>query len=123
VTPSPRRATTAVLASAVLTVGAVACGSSATKTSAGGSAAMTAKVKIVKFTFSPMTVTVKVGGTVTWLQVDSVGHSVQSDDGAWATSAVLMPGQTFSHTFTRAGTYNYICGVHPYMKGTVSVTR
>jgi plastocyanin len=71
--------------------------------------------------FEPMSVTIKVGGTVTWTQVDPTGHSVESDDGAWKTSNVLKPGQTFVHKFTKAGTYNYICGVHNYMKGTVKV--
>ena len=120
---------TALLAAGVLTIGGAACGSSAPTTSnattAGKAApaAAAARVRIVGFAFQPMAVTVKVGGTVTWVQVDSVGHSVESDTGAWPTSKVLMPGQTFSHTFARAGTFAYICGVHTYMKGTVTVVK
>ena len=109
-----------------LSAAAGACGSSSAPTtpaatSSAGAPAATATVKIVNFMFQPMAVTIKAGGTVRWVQVDSVGHSVQSDTGAWPTSAVLMPGQTFSHTFPRAGTYSYICGVHTYMHGTVKV--
>jgi plastocyanin len=117
-----RRSALAVVTGGALSLLATACGGSATKTTNSG-AAMAATVKIVNFTFDPMAVTVKVGGTVTWVQVDAVGHSVQSDDNAWVTSAVLMPGQTFAHTFTKTGTYGYICGVHTYMTGTVTVVK
>jgi len=121
--PSMARGAT-VAAAVVLSGVAAACGNSPARTTTavpGAVPAATARVKIVNFMFQPMTVTIKAGGTVTWVQVDSVGHSVQSDTGAWPTSAVLMPGQTFSHTFPRAGTYSYICGVHTYMHGTVNV--
>jgi plastocyanin len=123
----------ALAAVSVIGLGVTACGSSTKTTSppakstgtgsAGttATATATAKVRIVNFTFTPNLVTVKVGGTVTWTQVDSVGHSVESTTGAWKTSNVLQPGQTFSHTFTKAGTYPYICGVHNYMMGTVKV--
>ncbi len=125
----------AVLTVGLISLGVAACGSSSkttapasTKPSSGSTSApspaaatATAKVRIVNFMFMPMTVTVKVGGTVTWTQVDSTGHSVKSSTDAWATSNVLSPGQTFSHTFTKAGTYAYICGVHNYMMGTVKV--
>jgi plastocyanin len=117
-----RHTVVAVAAAGALSLSSTACGGSAKKASITAAPAA-AKVKIVNFTFDPMAVTVKVGATVTWVQVDSVGHSVQSDDHAWITSAVLMPGQTFAHTFTTAGTYAYICGVHPYMMGTVTVVK
>jgi plastocyanin len=113
------------VATVVLSLGAAACGSSTAKPSTSAAAAppASAQVRIVGFMFKPMTVTVRVGGTVTWMQVDAVGHSVESTTHAWATSKVLAPGQTFTHTFTAAGTYPYICGVHPYMTGTVSVVK
>jgi plastocyanin len=84
---------------------------------------MTGSVDIHNFAFSPATITIKVGGTVTWKQLDTVGHSVESVSSppSWTTSKVLSTGQTFSHTFAKAGTYPYICGVHNYMKGTVVV--
>jgi plastocyanin len=89
------------------------------------SAAMHATVDIVDFTFKPMSITVKVGGTVTWKQMDTTGHSVESSSTppAWKTSAVLKKGQSFSHTFAKAGTYHYLCGVHNYMTGTVVVVH
>jgi plastocyanin len=127
----------ATAAVAVLGLGVAACGSSSSPssssatttsgaatpgTSAPGKApATTAAVKIQNFQFVPQTITVKVGGTVTWTNLDTVGHSVESNTGAWTTSKVLNKGQTFSHTFTKAGTFPYICGVHNYMTGTVKV--
>jgi plastocyanin len=106
------------------TTGAVAATTPSSATSAG-TAAKTAKVDIVNFSFKPAKVTIPVGGTVTWKQVDSVGHSVQSTSKppSWTTSPVMKPGQTFSHTFSKAGTYPYICGVHNYMMGTVVVVK
>jgi plastocyanin len=115
----------ALLAAGVVSIGAAACGSSRPPPGRPATAgpALSASVRIVDFTFEPATVTVAVGGTVTWTQVDTVGHSVQSTTGAWPASRVLSTGQRFSHRFTRAGSYPYICGVHPYMTGTVVVVK
>jgi plastocyanin len=101
-----------------------ASSSKSTATTSAGPASMHSVVEIIDFSFRPATATVKVGGTVTWKQVDPVGHSVESTSTppAWTTSAVLKKGQSFSHTFTKAGTYSYICGVHNYMMGKVVVT-
>jgi plastocyanin len=98
---------------------------SSTQSTTNGVSAKTAAVDIVNFSFKPDKVTIRVGGTVTWKQVDSVGHSVQSmsKPPLWTTSPVMKPGQTFSHTFTKAGTYPYICGVHNFMMGTVVVVK
>ncbi len=64
----------------------------------------TVQVAIQNFAFSPQTLTVAPGTTVVWTQKDSAPHTVTSDTGAWAASADLHAGQTFSHTFTTAGT-------------------
>jgi plastocyanin len=61
-----------------------------------------------------------VGGKVTWTNQDSAGHTVAAGDQSWA-SDTLEQGATFSHVFSTAGTFSYICGVHPSMKGTVIV--
>src|SRR5512137_2734229 len=78
------------------------------------------KVNISGFAFDPGTITIKVGDTVTWTNKDSVGHTVVADDGSW-TSTKLGNGATYSHTFDTAGTFTYICSVHPTMTGTVVV--
>jgi len=82
----------------------------------------TVQVAIQNFAFSPRTLTVAPGTTVVWTQKDSAPHTVTSDTGAWTASADLQPGQTFSHTFTQAGTFAYHCAVHPNMTATVAVS-
>lgn len=77
-------------------------------------------VEIKDFAFSPATLTVKVGDTVTWTNQDSVGHSATSDDGSFDTG-VLAQGESNTVTFTEAGTFNYHCTPHPNMKATVVV--
>jgi len=80
-------------------------------------------IKINNFAFSPATLTVKAGTTVTWTNADSAPHTVVSDAGAPAqfTSQALATGSSFPFTFTQAGTYTYHCSIHPSMKGTVIV--
>ena len=94
-------------------------------TSAGSSAVApvsTNLVAIQSFAFGPQAVTVKVGATVTWTQQDEDSHTVTADDGSFA-SAPLANGQTYTHTFTAAGTYAYHCSIHPFMHGTVVVSN
>ena len=73
------------------------------------------------FAFDPKAATVKVGETVTWTNEDGTDHTVTSSDGSFA-SEDLGQGATFSQTFNTAGTFDYICGIHPAMKATVIVT-
>ena len=80
--------------------------------------------------FSPNPVNVNVGDTVTWTNDDSQPHTVTSGSNGTPDSKfdsspnfkpLLVPKQTFSHTFTQAGDYSYYCGLHPNMVGTVKV--
>ena len=75
--------------------------------------------------FSPANYTVKVGQTVVWENGDGSTHTVTSasvPSGAQPfDSGNLAPGGTFSVTFTLAGTYQYYCTIHPWMKGTIVV--
>ena len=77
------------------------------------------------FAFSPATLTIKAGTTVTWKNTTSVGHTVTSDDGKSFDSGTSNPiaaqGGTFSFTFTKAGTFAYHCEIHPFMKATIIV--
>jgi plastocyanin len=79
-----------------------------------------ADVKIDNFSFGPQTVTVPVGGTVTWTNADDIPHTVVSTDGVFK-SKVRDTDEKFSYTFTKAGTYPYYCSVHPKMTGQVVV--
>ena len=77
-------------------------------------------VTIRDFGFQPATLTVKVGQTVTWTNQDEEPHTVMGQD---LKSPVLgNQGSTFKHKFTAAGTYTYVCSIHPFMHGTVTVT-
>jgi plastocyanin len=73
--------------------------------------------------FNPATVTVKAGDTVTWTNDDSVGHDVTADAFDSGDAGGIEPGATFNHKFPKAGTYSYVCTVHPGMKGTVKVKK
>lgn len=73
--------------------------------------------------YSPDTIHVVIGvnNTVTWTNYDNVVHTVTSTANAFD-SGNVNPGETFSYTFTAAGTYAYYCIYHPWMKGTIVVT-
>jgi plastocyanin len=81
------------------------------------------QVSMKDIKFNPGTVTIKAGGKVTWTNDDSVGHDVTGDDFESGSPGGIEGGSTFSHTFKKAGTYNYVCSVHPGMKGTVKVSK
>ena len=82
--------------------------------------AANAEVKIDNFVFGPQTITVPVGTTVTWTNKDDIPHTVVSTEGVFK-SKVRDTDETFSYTFSQAGTYPYFCSVHPKMTGKVVV--
>jgi plastocyanin len=85
--------------------------------------AQTIAVDIKNYAYSPASLTVSVGDTVTWTNEDTAPHTVTVSDGPVKfASSNLSQGQTFSYTFTEAGTYSYYCAVHPDMKASVTVT-
>lgn len=77
--------------------------------------------------FIPSSVTVAVGGTVTWFNGDTAAHTVTSGtttdgpDGIFDSNLFLVDA-SFSHTFEEEGAYDYFCVVHPWMTGTVKVS-
>lgn len=77
-------------------------------------------VSIKGFKFVPADITVKAGDTVVWTNEDSAPHTVESSDGILE-SDELSKGDTYEYTFTAAGRHDYICGIHPSMKGSVTV--
>jgi plastocyanin len=80
------------------------------------------EVKIDNFSFTPATLTVPAGTTVTWTNRDDIPHTVVSGDDPKAfKSKVMDTDEKFSYTFTKAGTFTYFCSVHPKMTGTVVV--
>ncbi|MGW3248632.1 plastocyanin/azurin family copper-binding protein [Streptomyces sp. NPDC001070] len=80
-------------------------------------------VAIKNFAFSPGTLKVKAGTTVTWTNQDTDAHTVTSTaKGGPLRSAALATHATYSYTFTKPGTYAYLCTIHPFMTATVEVT-
>ena len=79
------------------------------------------EVTIDNFSFSPNTLTLSVGATVTWVNHDNVPHVVSSAGNQFKKSTVLKTGQSFSHTFVTTGTYSYFCSIHPRMTGKIIV--
>ncbi len=78
-------------------------------------------VNIVDLAFSPASLTVGAGATVTWANTGALPHTVTGDDGSFD-SGFMFTGDTFSRTFTTAGTFGSLCTLHPEMVGTIVVT-
>jgi len=142
--PGPRRLRMLAIASAAV-IGVAACAAprsgKASSATAGGTAGMVdmrsmtgaggaagaagiprkgdVQVRIINFTFSPATVTIRAGQTVEWTNGDGVAHTV---DLSGVISNVLNRGDHYAQTFAAPGTYAYICSIHPFMHGTVVVT-
>jgi plastocyanin len=70
--------------------------------------------------FSPMTLTVPVGTTVTWRNIDDAPHTVTSTDGLFRSKALSENG-TFSFKFSKQGTFEYVCSIDPKMVATIVV--
>jgi len=121
------------------TMTATTTGSSSMTVSSSSVSSNTTTVLIVNYAYLPAVLTVPVGTTVTWVNQDSVGHTVTEGDPNSPKPANLRvfdssgeaingkvnligAGQSWSYTFTTPGTYEYYCIVHPYMIGHITVT-
>ncbi len=78
----------------------------------------TMTIDIRNFAFNPAQLTVRKGTTVTWTNYDSVTHKIA---GSGFGSNPLNQGDSYSYTFTAAGTYDYHCAIHTFMTGTITV--
>jgi hypothetical protein len=78
------------------------------------------QVQITDSAFGTAVLTVQVGDTVTWSNVDDRPHTVTSDDGTFD-SGNMNEGASFSFTFTEPGTYTYVCAYHDEMRATIVV--
>ena len=76
-------------------------------------------ISIANMAFSPSTLTIFIGETVTWTLTNGT-HTVVSDDVSWQ-SVSLSTGGTFTHQFDTAGEFGYECGIHSSMTGTIIV--
>jgi amicyanin len=91
----------------------------------GGTASKAAKVSMKNIQYTPASVTVKAGGTVTWTNDEPLNHDVTKQSGPGkdfkSGTGNLVQGDTYKQTFTTPGTVDYICTTHPGMKGQVIV--
>jgi plastocyanin len=78
--------------------------------------------------YDPTQADIAIGTTVTWTNNDDTYHTVTSGNnpnspsiGSLFDSSYVSPGQTFTFNFTKAGTFDYFCFIHPFMKGQVIV--
>ena len=78
----------------------------------------TYSIAMENFLFKPAEITIKKGDTITWTNQDSAPHDISGDT---FQSNPLVKGQSFSFAFDSVGTFNYICGIHPSMKGKIIV--
>ena len=85
-----------------------------------GLAASPARVDIKDFKYGPPRLTVPVGAQVVWTNHDEEPHTITSATGAFGSTG-LSHEETFTQTFSKAGTYAYFCALHPQMKATVVV--
>lgn len=111
--PAPQTETTSVPSSPSTVIPAVPV----SKTPAP----QTATVEIKNFAFNLATLTIKAGTKVMWTNNDGAPHTITSNTGNLLNSDTLAPGQSFSFTFTSAGTVAYHCSIHPGMQGKIIV--
>jgi len=112
----------ALLAAACGTASTPGASPTATQAPSNPASGGTQEVKIANFTFNPPSLTISVGTTVKWTNEDSAQHTATADDGSFD-SGQLSKGQSFTFTFTKEGTFTYICADHANMKATIIVTK
>jgi plastocyanin len=79
-------------------------------------------IDVIDLAFSPRVATVSSGTTVTWENIGQIPHTVTAKDESFD-SGIMQTNGVFSWTFGEAGTYDYICTLHPGMEGSIVVTR
>ncbi len=112
------RSVTRSLAAAAAVALAPAAGASAAELAPASAEAP--QILIKNFMFSPTALTVPAGATVTWRNQDNEPHTVASDAGLFRSGA-LDTNESFSFRFEKPGVYHFLCSIHPYMVGTVTV--
>lgn len=86
-----------------------------------GQAEVTMDIK--EFAFSKKSIKVSKGTKITWTNQDEAHHNVVAKEDGGPKGQLLAKGESYSFTFDTAGTFNYKCEPHPYMKGIVNVVE
>jgi plastocyanin len=79
-----------------------------------------AQIHIDNFSFQPAQLTVAKGSQVTWTNRDDIPHTIVLT-GIGVRSKALDTDASFTYQFDKAGTFSYVCGLHPQMHGQVVV--
>jgi plastocyanin len=109
---SPLKPIAALVASVALVVVAGA--------SSAGAAPTAQVITIDNFAFTPADISIPVGSTMTWTNLQSARHTTTSDTGVWD-SDVMASQQSFEFTFDQPGDFAYHCDIHPEMVGVIHV--
>ena len=118
-----KRTLTIGLVLAALGTGLAACGGYGSEDSGKTAAAASGTaVSVQDNSFTPATIKVAVGDTVTFTNNGAIAHTVTATSGAKFDSGSLAPGKTFKFTAEKAGTVSYVCTFHPGMRGTIEVS-
>src|SRR5204862_4891763 len=102
----------------MLLIAAMACGKSSSPTSPTPT---TVSATIVSGGYAPNPINISVGSSVTWMNNDTVAHSVVADGGSFSSGAIA-PGGQYRYAFPSAGTFTYPAGANPSMVGLVNVS-
>jgi len=116
--------TAAAILATVFAIGGCGATPSSGDAGSGPASSVTAssghRVVISGFAFHPSTLTVPAGTKVTFVNQDDTPHTATGSGGF--DSGNLNQGQSYTYTFTKPGTYKYICSIHQYMNATIIVT-
>jgi plastocyanin len=110
-------------AAATIAAGTSPVAAAETTTTVAGSTATAIQpvnVDVADNQFNPGVATVAAGGTVTWKLSGEAAHTVTADDESF-NSGIVKPGESFQFTFTKLGSFTYLCLIHPGMTGTINV--
>ncbi len=112
-----------VAAAAVVAVLAFGHGGGPSKASNAGIAASSKTIDISSFAYSPATVIVKVGTTITFTNEESVDHTATSNTEGLFDTGTLGKDQSMRVKMSKVGTFSYHCSFHAFMHGTIEVVQ
>ena len=118
-------ATTAAAGTTAAAATTAAAGTSAAPTSTTTTVAKasgTADIVAVDFAFKPQNIEVTAGTKVTWTNNDTTTHQIVSKGDPFPGDGTIDVGATYSVTFDQPGTYDYFCGIHNSMTGSIVVS-
>src|SRR5579875_3665112 len=119
-----RTSTTTATSTTGPSTSATAAAGPSTGPVAGSPTRATVKVVMKNLAFSPASIKAKVGDTIAFTNDDSPPHNVTWVSGPkFTSSSTLNPGASFTIKVTQAGTIHYFCSIHPFMKGTIVVSK